>query len=82
MGWASAGEIFDDVANGLIEVGASDEIKERVLGKLADSLSGQDWDTQDESLEEFADDPVIVKLFEVRGFRLNTPYPTCGRERY
>lgn len=66
MGWASAGEIFDPVAAALIEAGASDDLKRRVLGKLIDTLQENDWDTEDESLSEFADDPVIVAEFVKR----------------
>lgn len=70
MGWASASRIFDPVAQGLIDAGASEEIKRRVLGDLIGTLQGEDWDTEDESLEEFKDDPVIVELFAEHGVRL------------
>ena len=70
MGWASAGAIFDPVAQGLIDAGASEEIKRRVLGPLIRTLQGEDWDTEYESLEEFKDDPVIVELFAEHGITL------------
>lgn len=70
MGWASASRIFDPVAQGLIDAGASGEIKRRVLGDLIGTLQGEDWDTEDESLEEFRDDPVIVALFAEHGVKL------------
>lgn len=63
MGWASAGSIFDPVAAALIEAGASDDLKRRVLGKLIETLQDGDWDTEDESLRQFRDDPVIVAEF-------------------
>lgn len=64
MGWASAGQtIFDPVIHALIEAGASDEIKATVAHQLIEVLRENDWDTEDESLEEFADDPVIVAAF-------------------
>lgn len=63
MGWASGGEIFDGVANSLIGVKASDEVKEKVLSDLIGSLRDLDWDTEDESLEAFAHDPAIVRAF-------------------
>lgn len=63
MGWNSAGEIFDPVAKALIELGASDETKTRVLGDLISALQDGDWDTEDESLELFKDDPAIVAAF-------------------
>lgn len=59
MGWGSGGEIFDLVAHGLIEAGASDEILDRVCYDLARALTGQDWDTVDESIDEFRGHPVV-----------------------
>lgn len=63
MGWASASGIFDTVADGLIEANAPDDIKARVLSRLCQELQDGDWDTEDESLERYADDPVIVQVF-------------------
>lgn len=68
MGWASGGSrIFDPVTRALIAAGANDDIKRQTLGPLIDELRELDWDTEDESLEEFRDDPVIVALFRERG---------------
>ena len=67
MGWASAGNIFDPVAQALIDCHAPDEMKRRVLGQLIGVLQGEDWDTEKESLDRFADDPVIVKAFADHG---------------
>lgn len=63
MGWASAGQIFDPVAKALVELNAPDDMKVRVLGDLIGALQAGDWDTEDESLEQFADDPAIVQAF-------------------
>lgn len=63
MGWASGGEIFNVVADGLIKAGASDDIKRSVLSSVCDALQENDWDTEDESLERYKDDPVIVQVF-------------------
>jgi hypothetical protein len=71
MGWSSANQIFDPVARALIEVSASDDVKTRVLGKLIEQLQDGDWDTGDESLEEFADDPAIVAAFAANGIHLD-----------
>ena len=68
MGWASAGAIFDPVAQALIDLNASDDVKRGVLGPLIDRLTAEDWDTCDESADAFADDPVIVELFGERGW--------------
>lgn len=70
MGWASGGQIFDAVAKGLIDAEVSDQIKRDVLGKLIDALQEGDWDTEDESLDTFAADPLIVMLFAERGIHL------------
>ena len=66
MGWASAGDIFNPVAQALIDLGADERMKRGVLGPLIDRLRDGDWDTEDESLQEFRDDPVIVDLFKQR----------------
>ena len=67
MGWASGSEIFDPVAQALIDLDADANTKRRVLGKLLDKLRDEDWDTADESLQEFRGDPVIVQIFYDRG---------------
>lgn len=67
MGWASAGDIFDPVAQALIDVGASDEIKTRTCSALIKALQSRDWDTENESLSKFANDPSIVAAFRENG---------------
>lgn len=66
MGWASAGEIFDPVAQALIDLDADEQTKRKVLGPLIDALQQGDWDTEQESLARFQHDPVIVALFYER----------------
>jgi hypothetical protein len=73
MGWASAGQIFNPVAQALIDCGASDEMKTTVLAKLINQLQEGDWDTADESLDEFKHDPAIVAAF-----RQNRVIIECG----
>jgi hypothetical protein len=63
MGWGSAYEIFNDVADGLIEANASDEVKERVCTKLIGNLQSEDWDTELDSLQSYLGDPAIVRAF-------------------
>jgi hypothetical protein len=75
MGWASASEIFDPVARALVDCGAPDDTKRKVLGDLIRRLRDNDWDTEDESLAEFADDPAIVAAF-----RDNDVILRCGDE--
>lgn len=70
MGWNSAGRIFDPVAQALIDCGADGPTKRKVLGDLIRELQEGDWDTEDESLEEFTHDPDIVAAFADRGVTL------------
>jgi hypothetical protein len=63
MGWASAGGIFDPIAQVLIDLNASVETKRDVLVKLIGVLRDGDWDTEGESLDQFSHDPVIVSAF-------------------
>ncbi|MFF9043311.1 hypothetical protein [Streptomyces parvulus] len=68
MGFGSAGfTFFDPVARSLIEAGASDEQKEKVLGDLIANLQAEDWDTELDSLQRFLDDPAIVRAFANNG---------------
>lgn len=68
MGWGSAGsKFFDPVAVALIELGAPDQVKERVLGQLIANLQAEDWDTELDSLQDFRDDPAIVRAFAKHG---------------
>lgn len=70
MGWSSAGHVFDPIAKTLIELGADGPTKRRVLRDLIQALQDGDWDTEDESLELFTDDPAIVLAFADRGVSL------------
>lgn len=68
MGFGSAGyTFFDPTARALIKAGASDEEKEQVLGDLIEHLQGEDWDTELDSLQQFLDDPAIVRAFAKHG---------------
>lgn len=70
MGWSGANSIFDPVAQALIDLGATDEVKTTVLGPLIEGLQEGDWDTEDESLEKFRRDPAIVAAFAAHGVEL------------
>lgn len=63
MGWNSANRIFDPVARALIKAKADDDTKRTTLSVLIKELQDGDWDTEDESLEEYLGDPVIVAAF-------------------
>ena len=75
MGWNSAGDIFDPVAKALVELNAPDDMKIRVLGDLIGALRDGDWDTEDESLDQFQNDPAIVEAF-----RQHDVIIKCGAE--
>lgn len=78
MGWNSANRIFNPVARALIEAKATDETKRKVLGDLIAELQEGDWDTEDESLEDFLDDPAIVAAFHDRN--VHTQDQSCCRQ--
>jgi hypothetical protein len=59
----------------MADLNAPDEMKTRVLGDLIGALQEGDWDTEDESLDEFRDDPAIVEAFRQHGVIVH-----CGDE--
>lgn len=79
MGWNSANRIFDPVARALQRAGADDQTKRTVLGDLVKELQDGDWDTEDESLEDFLDDPAIVTAFADHNVHLSDR-SCCRRE--
>jgi hypothetical protein len=93
MGWGSARDIFDPVAQVLIDLKATPDKMREVLTPLIRQLVENDWDTTDESLEKFQDHPAIVECFRanevffpeervitelvVREFRVSYPQATA-----
>lgn len=63
MGWASANPIFDNVAYALVESKIDTRITTRVLTILIDELCDGDWDTLDESYNEFTEYPEVLQAF-------------------
>lgn len=59
MGWSSGGEVFDPVARLLVQRCTDDDLTEQVCYLLASTLADRDWDTLDESVEEFAGFPEV-----------------------
>lgn len=53
MGWGSAGEIFNTVADALIESDAESDVIVNILVPLIGHLKGEDWDTAEESMEAY-----------------------------
>lgn len=65
MGYGSAGyEIFDPVARALLEAKAPDEVITNTCAHLIKTLTEQDWDTLEDSIQEFADEPAVLAAFE------------------
>lgn len=73
MGWNAGAYIFNPVADALIETNASYNIRYVVCKALIDALQECDWDTEDESLNEYAADSAIVNAFKDCGIDL-IPY--------
>jgi O-phosphoseryl-tRNA(Cys) synthetase len=63
MGWASGGEIFDDVTQALIDAGVHGEQLTSTCEKMIEQFRDMDWDTEEESLETFQDSPDVVEAF-------------------
>lgn len=65
MGWNTANDIFDPVAEALLNsyltMSHSDTVN--VFTIFIRALQDQDWDTEDESLERFMAWPAVVKAF-------------------
>lgn len=75
MGWASAGAIFERVADDLIASGAPDRTRRQVCSSLIDVLCDRGWDTAEESMSLYEDDTAIISAFEDNKF-----YFTCHLE--
>lgn len=71
MGWNSAGDIFDPVCTLIVKGVEGKAIAEdeatKVLTALIAKLQDGDWDTEDESLAEFAEHPFVVAAFAAQG---------------
>jgi hypothetical protein len=67
MGWASGGEVFDPVANVLIQLNVPGHVLYTVCWTLIGPLQERGWDTEGESLGEFLDYPEIVAAFAACG---------------
>lgn len=73
MGWASAGDIFNPVCEKLQVAHLWDSTRKDILVTLISALQEGDWDTEDESLEKFEDDPIVVAAFRECGVEIR-PY--------
>jgi len=67
MGWASGNEVFDPICRALQQAHMVPEARIKVLKIVIEAMQAQDWDTELESLERFADDPFTVRAFKECG---------------
>jgi hypothetical protein len=67
MGWNSASEIFDPVCEALQNAFLIPQTRKKILVTLITALQEGDWDTEDESLDKFQDDRVVVEAFKECG---------------
>ncbi|MGA5497778.1 hypothetical protein ACPCSP_25790 [Streptomyces cinereoruber] len=68
MGWGSAGiKIFDPVARVLINAGVDEDTQVKALGDIIEALRTEDWDTEQDSLDQFLDHPGVVRAFARHG---------------
>jgi hypothetical protein len=70
MGWNTGNEIFEPVAWAVASTRMDSEAAIRILEILIGTLQDRDWDTEDESLEVFKDNQVVVEAFERCGITL------------
>lgn len=63
MGWSGGDEVFDPVADALIEAQVDDAVIFKVLTTLISKLQGRDWDTEEESLSRYQNNPAVVAAF-------------------
>ena len=62
--------MFDPIAKALVEANADPDIIRRTLGSLIGELQELDWDTELDSLQQFADCPAVVEAFRDMGITL------------
>jgi hypothetical protein len=67
MGFNSGNLVFDPVCEALQKAFLVPQSREKILVVLIEALQDLDWDTEDESLERFADDPTVVAAFRQCG---------------
>lgn len=83
MGNNTANEIYDPTIRALLDAGVSESVIATVSDNLIERLQNEDWGTEEESLREFAEYPVIVRSFERRGVHLPaSAYLPLGKEEF
>lgn len=76
MGWASASYIFDDTAKIVTELHRIGQLTEtagtEILTVVAKTLCDADWDTLDESWEEFPGNPMVEAALKAQWSELGS----------
>lgn len=80
MGWSSGNEIFDPIAAGTTTIDHPTRLK--LLTNLIDLLQEQDWDTEDESLDQFRHDLTVAAAFYLNGVGVTLDTDERGEIRY
>lgn len=80
MGWNTAGEIFNPVASAICKTDLSDGKKTEILERLIWALQDGDWDTEDESVEIFMNEPAVIQAFRNRGVYIPCKCTCCRHE--
>lgn len=65
MGWCSATDIFDRVAQFVLKTNHTDDEKYEILYALAEELERHDWDCQGDS--DYFDEPIVRRVFKALG---------------
>lgn len=65
MGWSHGGDAFGRVTRKLVELRAPDRVLTAVCADLIDALRDADWDTLDESIEEFRENRAVMAAFRL-----------------
>lgn len=77
MGYAGGSYVFNDIARVILRLRKSEQITEEagteILTRVAKSLADMDWDTLDESYEEFPGNIMVVTA-------LQSVWPEIGRD--
>lgn len=67
MGWASGHQVFDPVARQVIHefrnAALTRTTARTILATLIEALQARDWDTENESLDQFRDHDYVVAAF-------------------
>lgn len=77
MGWASGSDVFDTVARQVIKEVQGGSLDRdgavAILVRLIEGLTQADWDTWDESLDEFEKYPLVRDAFIEAGVLEDEP---------